>query len=243
MDDDLTFCIGFRSWNPDHLRRCLASLTPFGQPIIVTIGDEHLPDWCASNGRVMDGPATWIHRPMPVWSRAVALNHAARTAETPFTVLTDADMLFPAHWLPAARRMIPTFRLLLTDSRDLDQKMTEGWEHLRGARWFVSDDARLETVSIPHDRVGQGAATVVSREWFLDVGGFDETYKIWGSEDNDLVMRARWDGLVVRWIPNTFVVHQWHPIEATEDQWAQVVKNRVYLYERMAEGGPIVRNR
>lgn len=209
--------------------------------MIVTIGDEVLPDWCASRGTVMDTAATWIHRPMAVWSRSFALNQAVRTAQTPYVVCTDADMIFPSHWIAAARRMMRPFGLLLTDSRDLDEDVTKRWDGSRRSA-FVSPDSRLQILSTPHDRVGMGAAMVMSREWLLGIGGFDETYTIWGCDDTDLVMRARWDGMIVVWIPETFVAHQWHPREATEEQWAQVVKNRAYLAERFAAGGPVRRN-
>lgn len=238
---DLTFCLGFRAWYPDHLRRCLQSLLPFGCPVVVTIGDETRPDWCASNGTVMDTAATWIHRPMTIWSRSVALNHAIRTAETPYVCCTDADMIFPSHWWPAACRMIRPSRMLLTDSRDLDPDVTDRWDGRKRSA-FVSADSRLQILSTPHSRVGQGGAMVMARDWVLGIGGFDEAYTGWGSEDNDLVARARWDGLIVAWILDTFVAHQWHSREATPNLWAHVLKNRAYLAKRLAAGGPVRRN-
>ena len=235
MATDLTFCLGFRSWNAGHLRRSLESLDPFGCPIIVTIGDHDLPEGCDRRGTVMGTRATWIHRPMARWSRSIALNHAVRTAQTPWVVCTDADMIFPSHFLPAMRAAMAPHRLILTDSRDLDWPATA---RLTG----VPSDEDLRVWSDPHDRVGTGAAMGMRREWLLFIGGFDETYTGWGCEDTDLVMRARWDGLQIVWLPGTFVVHQWHPREAPPALWAQVCANREYLAERERAGGPMRRN-
>lgn len=239
--NDLTFCLGFRAWNADHLRRCLESLDRFGCPIIVTIGDRDLPEWCDRRGSIMGTRATWVHRPMDGWSRSVALNHAIRTAGTPWVVCTDADMIFPSSFPSACRASLGARSVALTDSRDMNAHATGAlvWPLWNGR---IPSDDWLTKLSDPHPRLGMGAGMVIPRAWCLDIGGFDETYTGWGCDDTDLVLRARWDGLAVVWLPDTFVVHQWHPREAPPDLWAQVVKNRAYLAEREREGGPVRRN-
>jgi hypothetical protein len=79
---------------------------------------------------------------------------------------------------------------------------------------------------------------------------------VWGCEDNDLTARAQWDGLDVRRLSNevppwssaefigAWVAHQWHRRDwPTPEQLAQVRRNRAYFYQRIADGGPIIRNR
>jgi len=85
---------------------------------------------------------------------------------------------------------------------------------------------------------------VVPAEWFWKVGGFDEFYQVWGAEDQDLVDRATWDGLPVQWLPEAWVVHQWHRRDwPTPAQFDVVNRNRVYYRARGVARGPIVRNK
>ena len=82
--------------------------------------------------------------------------------------------------------------------------------------------------------------------WFQEVGGFDEVYQVWGAEDNDLILRARWAGLDVAWLlpeQDAWVVHQHHTRSwPVPSQMAQVRRNRDYLAQRELEQGPIIRN-
>jgi GT2 family glycosyltransferase len=106
-------------------------------------------------------------------------------------------------------------------------------------------DWELYQSSTIHPTVGQGGAMVVPIPWFIKVGGFDEAYEVWGAEDNDLVLRAQWDGLPIEWLPeeSAWVVHQYHNRAwPTTKQADQVKRNRVYLAERIAAKGPIIRN-
>jgi GT2 family glycosyltransferase len=151
-------------------------------------------------------------------------------------------MLFPAAWLPTARAAIARApeTLWLTRAWDLTEESTRVFHAVHGGQ---ADDAWLTSTGQEHPTVGQGGGMIVPARWFWDVGGFDEFYQVWGGEDNDLVLRARWDGRRVEWLPETHVVHQFHPRDwPTPEQFAQVQRNRDYLAARMREQGPIRRN-
>ena len=171
----------------------------------------------------------------PEWSRARALNLAAASSRTnsAFYVFTDADMIFPKHWITAL--VDEDWTLSMTRSRDLSELMTAV---------VALDEQWLEDHSLPHaSELGQGAGMIVPRHWFHKVGGFDEFYTVWGCEDNDLVLRAQWDNLKTRWLQGTWVVHQWHPRNwPTPTQFERVKMNREYLMQRMLDKGPIIRN-
>lgn len=234
----ITFCLGFRNWHLDHLNRCVESLVPFNLPIVAV-------DCSPEPAKIARARHLLIVRePTEEWSRSYALNQAAREVKqhgpTPWLCFTDADMIFPSHWLKSAIAATaikwkgdPPIRL--THSRDLP-------EDFDFSAYY--DDETLRRASTPHPSVGMGAAMLVPRHWFERVGGFDEFYKVWGCEDNDLVWRAAWDGLEIDWLPNTFVAHQWHRRDwPTPMQYDQVTRNREYYCQRVAERGPIVRNR
>lgn len=235
-------CLGFRNWHVPHLERCVETLQRGGLPIVIA----DLGSRPSLKGLLGDWPlVTVVEAPAVEWSRSVALNTAARACPEHIKTLvfTDADMLFPASWFGAMTTAVTMHdhnNVWLTDSRDLSP-LAGG----RSIEWWM-DDAWLHRVSVPHDRVGQGAAMVIPRKWFESVGGFDEYYRVWGAEDNDLVLRAEWAGLTVDWLgppEAAWVTHQWHRRDwATPAQLAQVQRNRAYLAERIAESGPIVRN-
>lgn len=234
--------LGVRNWSLVHLERCLCSLERFGLEVrVVNLGQTPLeiPSRFSS--------VTVIEYPRSEWSRAVALNRGTRglRPEVEYLVFTDADMIFPPSWAASVEEHIRLIwnghlpGILLTPSRDLPK----GWETRKGVNWL--NEPGLYHTSVQHPPVGQGAAMVVPRHWFEIVGGFDEQYRVWGCEDTDLVLRAEWSGLPVLWLEKTFVAHQWHPREHSLDGpvWEAVRANRAYLVARVAEKGPIVRNR
>jgi len=236
-----TICIGFRNWHLEHLHRCLASLRR-GTDAPITLCDTGTsePDF----DRVVEladvHDAYLLAEPHPEWSRSRALNAAARAAvESEFSrpdwlAFTDADMLFPRLWFPAAERAMGSSPpwLWVTPSRDLPAWAMEP-AHAR--RLETYDDEDLHALTVEHPPTGEGGAMLVPRAWFARVGGFDEFYRGWGAEDNDLTLRARWDGLPVERLPDAWVAHQHHSREASPELWAKVLANRAYLAERVAE--------
>ena len=181
-----------------------------------------------------------IHFSRDIWSRAVALNTAARSYRPTieYFIFTDADMIFPPEWIAKILPELRPDRVLLTRTRDLSAEVME-----RFTPKDLISPTRLWTLSTPHSVMGQGGAMVVPSAWFQKAGGFDEFYQTWGAEENDLVFRAQWDGLDVRWATETFVCHQWHPRDwATPEDWERINANRCYLAARIREHGPITRN-
>ena len=238
-----SFCLGFRDWYHNHLERCLGTLRTQHEPglkyeILVCDSsqdpDAQVEQLCHKFG------AIYVPNPEEEWSRSIALNVAARVALGERLVFTDADMLFPQNWIYRANYEIalrPTVNLWLTLSRDCEQ----------GTRYpeppILPED--LWRLSWPHPggKRGKGGGMIIPRDWFFTVGGFDEFYKIWGCEDEDLTDRAEWDGQKVEWLEGTFIAHQWHTRNwPTPEQFQQVARNREYYYRLKEQGGPVHRN-
>jgi GT2 family glycosyltransferase len=248
MDGTVVVCLGFKDWYADHLARCLDTLTQIRLPVVLTDLGSREGARAEIRTIVQRYPhVTLIEADADAWSRSRALNLAATAAPNAETlVFTDADMLFPSRWAWALHwnlsRPGGKDTLWLTDSRDLPPLyaiMPPEGNWWRNAGW-------LHRMSTPHTRLGQGAGMVVPRRWFEKVGGFDEFYITWGCEDNDLCLRAEWDGLPVEWLgppESAWVCHQHHRRDwPTAEQVTHVQRNRSYLAERIAEQGPVVRN-
>lgn len=245
----LVFCLGFRDWDLDHLRRCLASLRlGTKDPILVVDYGSREALMPQIRKLCVEHAAHWhtvLPAEAPEWSRSRALNRAMRCyPEATHYVFTDADMLFTPRWFEVVTALGPGLNqttLWLTRSRDFDEATTEALDRLgplaESLDWCWAN-------SIGHTDLGQGGGMIVPGPWFRSVGGFDEYYRIWGAEDQDLVDRARWAGLTVDWLPATRVFHQWHRRDwPTPTQFEQVRRNKAYYAARQVERGPIVRNR
>ncbi len=160
-----------------------------------------------------------LHLEQPAWSRARAINAALRQADprARYVYPTDVDMLFA-----------PDFMAVLVST------------HLAmGDRAFVISDAldlpsdccapdfdvtnrfdQLVARSTPRDCLGSGACQSATAEWFHRIHGYDERIVGWGSEDDDLLWRARHSGLVpVDIRGRTHLLHQWH--ESERDRMAR----------------------
>lgn len=248
--------LGVREWPLAHLVRCLSSIRMMGEPgLEVRVVDLGPLD--AHRFLTLDlGPRVHILScPRSEWSRSVALNLGARRLrpEVEWLVFTDADMIFPRSWFSYVQEnLIPVWEghppgIFLTPSRDLP----EGWEEVGESTLpggavisnWLSEEWLLK-MTTPHPDIGQGAAMIVPRFWFQAVRGFDERYRIWGCEDNDLVMRAEWCELPIVTLHATFVAHQWHPRShpVGGPVWQAVRDNRAYFAERIVQKGSVLRN-
>lgn len=141
---------------------------------------------------------------------ARARNNGARAARHPILVFLDCDMLPEAGWLAAHARWHHLAGDVLTlgfrahvDVRGVD---TDAIRHrtgtladlFRGRRvdrpeWIEFHMARTDELTVESDdifRVVTGGNLGVSRWFFDNVGGFDESFTRWGMEDTEFGYRA-----------------------------------------------------
>lgn len=68
-----------------------------------------------------------------------------------------------------------------------------------------------EILSSSKLRGGMGMCLCAPRQWFFRIHGFDERYILWGHDDDDILKRAKLDGLhQVGVADRTSLIHQWH---------------------------------
>jgi GT2 family glycosyltransferase len=81
--------------------------------------------------------------------------------------------------------------------------------HYTGVTWSGSFGQSAELHSIPTDITSAtGAAMLISREVWDELGGFDEAYFAY-LEDTDLSLRCWQSGLRVRYVPSAVVLHHY----------------------------------
>ena len=140
------------------------------------------------------------------WNRSHALNTGIRQSTGEFTVTTDVDLIYPAHFIETLATEADESKLL----HGLAYYMPESFKD------YESID-NLDLTAIPDVQSGLstalGLCQVVSTSILKSIGGFDEFFRIWGVEDLDVNKRLKNRNTTMQWldIEKYRLVHQWHP--------------------------------
>ena len=142
------------------------------------------------------------------FSRSASVNAAAARATRPVLAITDGDTwIEPDSLLEAAARVL-----------DGEAWIPKAWKH------FIDEDATRDMVTrpfvsperhilqrCPKDAFTIPAPTILSRESFDAVNGFDERFRGWGCEDNAFILALQ---TLVAPKPRRaggIAYHFWHP--------------------------------
>lgn len=143
-----------------------------------------------------------------LWNRSRALNIGIRKARGKYVLCTDADMIFAPNFL---KTLIETQRshddraFVVCRCRDLPESLPE-------QPWRLEDFPELLAEAPYRKKLGTGACQMATRDFFHSLRGYDEGFKFWGMEDNDMRFRAIRSGLQLDWVhERTAMLHQWHP--------------------------------
>ena len=144
-----------------------------------------------------------------IWNRSRALNHGIRAAKGQYIFCTDIDMLFEANFLStllATQSSAQDQALVVCRCRDLPEEIPE-------QDWTQSDYASLKQKAPFREKLGTGACQMALKSAFEAIRGYDEGFKFWGMEDNDMKFRMTSGyGLELVWVHDkTSMLHQWHP--------------------------------
>ncbi len=169
---------------------------------------------------------------------AGACNAGARAAQAPVTLLLNNDAY------PLGDALTP---LLAAFERDdvaiaggalfFEDGVTQaaGLVLLRNAHWHYycrNLPASLEAVEKSRDALAvSGAAMAVRTQWFLDNGGFDESF-VNGFEDVDLCLRAREHARTIAYVADARFVHY---EAASAGRFAREAENELRFYARWAK--------
>lgn len=165
---------------------------------------KHLEKWPIYEGQ----PDT------EVWNRAAACNAAARQGRWDVAIVADADTIHGYGILErAVDHVIRTGRAVVPWDHRYKLSRAASDEAIRTGR-IVSDEQDGREGEKRWNRPGYptwkcGGTTVLSRQAWEAVSGFDETFTVWGHED--CAQRLALDTLVgLDRLPGT-IWHLWHP--------------------------------
>lgn len=150
------------------------------------------------------------HSTEEVWNRSRALNIGVQAATARLVFCTDADMIFAPDFVSHLLALETEHRgatgaIVVAPCFDLPEGAVDD-------ALDVSDFPALLDKSELRDTNGTGACQVAERAFFDAIRGYDEGYKYWGGEDDDLAFRANRYGLKrVSVGDRSAMLHQWHP--------------------------------
>jgi hypothetical protein len=166
------------------------------------------------------------------WNRSHALNTGARKSRGTYILMNDVDMVFGDEFVAGFAGHARLDQVLYTSPYRLPRGFSD-WDHLSDYH-----DA------LPRFKPGGRGISLIPADVFKELHGYDEFYRYYGAEDNDLYQRLIRYGSTARWVTeDTPAYHQWHPEVSYRTQgvfpagvWERM---RVHLY---ANKNRIVRN-
>lgn len=191
-----------------NLLRSLRAQRASPAPYVVVVDYGSAPDQAGEVAALaQEYGADVLRVPGPLeWNRAKALNLGWRRATTAYVLFADADLVFRDDYTGTAVEALHEDQRRLVVSKMLDLPEGHSVE--------IDQDNVGELETLAQSRLGDGAhpSIVAASCAALELaGGYDEAFRIWGSEDDDLFRRLRNLGLEAYDVSDrTLYLHQWH---------------------------------
>jgi glycosyltransferase involved in cell wall biosynthesis len=242
---------------PRHLALVLESIAKqrgVSGPMELAVSDDGSTDETPSVvddfRRRVDFPVHFVTHPHSTFEAARCRNAGALATQAPYLLFLDGDCILPPDHVAIhlARRAKGT--ALIGDACRVNQalsaQVTSDWIGRAAFAELVSanEQRRLRKQDLkfrfynlirhpwkPY-KLRSGNFSIC-REDFERVNGFDENFRGWGGEDDDLGRRLRRAGVrlesIVRW---THSYHLWHPRDVTVPDKVKLAPNTKYLWRK-----------
>jgi glycosyltransferase involved in cell wall biosynthesis len=229
---------------PYHLRRCLLSLAAqqgvAGRFEVLVVDDgsaDETPDVVARFAHEVTFRVEFITHPHDGFQQARCRNEGILASRAPYILFTDADCIFPVDHLaqhlaarrPGVARAGDCFRIDQPTSERIDELAVQsGLFHHELApvvrRWRGPLYLKQRFYQITHNPLRPkliGWNMGISRDDIDRANGFDQKFRAWSCEDDDLAARLRAAGVKIRTaLGYTYGYHLWHaPHSTTPTLW------------------------
>lgn len=164
-----------------------------------------------------DFVAYWyVGHPGLLWNKSKALNFGIKEAQCEFIILADVDVLFTEDFVETAIKLAKPKSFSLFKIGYLSKKVTEEQQNR----------LNLNTIKTTHigDTFGIG---LFPKSTLDNVGGLDEFFHFYGSEDEDLNYRVLLSGTTPNNSDKLLLYHQWH------ERYPQVNDHQLTIIPRL----------
>jgi GT2 family glycosyltransferase len=238
---------------PGHLRRCLLSLAAQqgvdGRFEVFVVDDgsrDHTPEVVEQFRREARFPVTFVTHPKDGFQQSRCRNEGILASTAPYLLFTDADCLLPPDHLaghlaarrPGVARAGDCFRIDQPASERIDDDaVRSGAYHAELTpavrRWRRGLHRKNVFYELTRNRLRPKLIGWNMAMWRADVervNGFDQRFRAWSCEDDDLAARLRASGVRIRTaLGYTNGYHLWHPPHSTTPQQWHDGPNVPYL--------------
>jgi predicted glycosyltransferase involved in capsule biosynthesis len=134
----------------------------------------------------------------PIWSRSRSLNVGIAESKGENILFIDADCVIPNNYVKEHNKFIT--KKIFTYSPVYDTKQS------------VVRSSNIADLKIFAKKIRPGGISHmgIKRAWLKRNKGFNEQYRGWGGEDNDLWLRMKRSGMKPLAV-STYPYHLWHP--------------------------------
>lgn len=237
-----------------HLRRCLLSLSRqrglVHHAFEVVVADVGSSDGSCEMLRHLSRDLPYRVRVVSQedlgFRRARALNQALKISEGDYLLLTDADCIFPNHYV---QRQIADRKVGVAWAGDCIRLNKEVTQRITEGAIVSGDFMRLVPTALTTDQMRDHYKNRLYQWWnhptkpkligfnialwaddLRSINGFDQNFVGWGCEDDDLALRLRKVGVKIKSNANrTFGYHLWHEQDSTVRSNWNVGANVNYL--------------
>jgi glycosyltransferase involved in cell wall biosynthesis len=232
-----------------------------GQYEVIVVDDgsrDRTADMVAEFARTAAFPVRFVTHAHDGFQLARCRNSGVRAAAAPYILFTDGDCVFPPDHLKRHLEVRTHGVVQAGECARLDEALSarldentfksDEWltmiprSALRELRKFYRRSLAYQLVRHPEKPKLIGSNIGVWKSQLEEINGFDERYRGWGCEDDDLAKRLRRRGHRVRTvIRETFGYHLWHaPHTTAPKRWRDGVNigyfNRPVLLTRCMSG-------
>lgn len=145
----------------------------------------------------------------PIWSRGRSLNVGIRNSASPFILFVDSDCILPQNYAEVHLGHSAPSRFTFSKFYNTSPTISKSGDY---ASLFAQKDKLLPPLSDCTSHQGFSKALLATH------GMFDEVYRGWGAEDNDLYLKMKRVGVKPLEV-SVMPIHLHHPT------WQELMKN------------------
>lgn len=145
----------------------------------------------------------------PLWSRSRSLNFGIDAATGNVYMMIDSDCVIPKNYVKQHLKAVNKNTVTFSPFYDTTEKIVKSGDY---NKLFAQKNCIVGLRPSSYSHVA------IPRPWLKKYGGYDNAYRGWGGEDDDLMVRFKRSKVVVKRI-KTYPIHLWHPT------WRELMKS------------------